>query len=250
VSVAVPATAPLSVPEQIARNRRRAATIIGLVGAVPFVVLALVALLTGLGVAGVAVALVVGVALGWAVYARADRAALAATRARPAPEEQYRRYHNVVDGLCVALGLPKPHLYVVDDPGVNACALGRDPKHAALAVTTGLLEAFNRVELEGVLAQELAHVKSRDTLVTTIAVTLPPAFGRAATGPAGQERADAEAVLLTRYPPGLAAALAKLRDGHAVVRGVRAATAPAWIADPLHASDGSLTERIERLQEL
>src|SRR5262249_56002636 len=82
-----------------------------------------------------------------------------------------RRYHNLVEGLCIAAGLPKPRLYVVDDPAPNAFATGRNPKHAALAVTTGLLNTMNRVELEGVIAHELSHVKNYDILVTTIAVT-------------------------------------------------------------------------------
>jgi heat shock protein HtpX len=70
----------------------------------------------------------------------------------------------------IAAGLPKPELYVVDDPAPNAFATGRNPKHAALAVTTGLLDEMNRVELEGVIAHELSHVKNYDILVTTIAV--------------------------------------------------------------------------------
>ena len=73
-------------------------------------------------------------------------------------------------GSCIAAGLPKPRLYVVDDPAPNAFATGRNPKHAAIAVTTGLLETMNRVELEGVLAHELSHVKNYDILVTTVAV--------------------------------------------------------------------------------
>ena len=99
------------------------------------------------------------------------RSRIAASRAKPADENEYRRYHNLVEGLCIAAGLPKPKLYVVDDPAPNAFATGRNPKHSALAVTTGLLDVMNRVELEGVLAHELSHVKNYDILVTTIAVT-------------------------------------------------------------------------------
>jgi heat shock protein HtpX len=97
--------------------------------------------------------------------------ALAASRAKPADGPEYRRYHNLVEGLCIAAGLPKPRLYVVEDAAPNAFATGRNPKHAALAVTTGLLQTMNRVELEGVIAHELAHIKNYDMLVGTIAVT-------------------------------------------------------------------------------
>ena len=78
------------------------------------------------------------------------------SRAQPADPEQYQRLHNLVEGLCIAGGLPKPGVYVIDDPAPNAFATGRNPKHAAIAVTTGLLEKMNRVELEGVLAHELS----------------------------------------------------------------------------------------------
>jgi len=114
---------------------------------------------------------VLAMALAWGSYYNSDKIAIAASRAKPADETEYRRYHNLVEGLCIAAGLPKPKLYVVDDPAPNAFATGRNPKHAALAVTTGLLETMNRVELEGVLAHELSHVKNYDILVTTIAVT-------------------------------------------------------------------------------
>src|SRR5690349_7234778 len=94
------------------------------------------------------------------------------SRAYPADPQQYARYHNLVEGLCIASGLPKPRLYIVDDPAPNAFATGRNPQHAAIAATTGLLEKMNRVELEGVLAHELSHIKNYDILVSTIAVTM------------------------------------------------------------------------------
>ncbi len=123
------------------------------------------------GYAIVPVAIVIAIAMAWGSYWFSDRIALAASRAKPADETEYRRYHNLVEGLCIAAGLPKPRLYIVEDPAPNAFATGRNPKHAALAVTTGLLEMMNRVELEGVIAHELSHVKNYDILVTTVAVT-------------------------------------------------------------------------------
>ena len=74
--------------------------------------------------------------------------------------------------MCIAGGLPKPGIYVVDDPAPNAFATGRNPNHAAIAVTTGLLEKMNRVELEGVVAHELSHIRNYDILVSTLAVTM------------------------------------------------------------------------------
>ncbi len=105
-------------------------------------------------------------------YWNSDKVALAMTHAVPADPQTYARLYNLVEGLCIASGLPQPKLYVVDDPAPNAFATGRDPKHASLAVTSGLLGKMNRVELEGVLAHELSHVKNYDILVSSIAVCL------------------------------------------------------------------------------
>lgn len=107
----------------------------------------------------------------WASYFKSDQIALSSARAVPADPATYRRLHNLVEGLCIAAGLPKPALYIVHDDAPNAFATGRDPNHAAIAVTTGLLERMNRVELEAVLAHELAHVRSYDIRTQTIAVT-------------------------------------------------------------------------------
>jgi len=131
-----------------------------------------VELLFGFGIAGVGIALVVAGVGSALAYWKSDSVALAMSHARPADFTTYARLHNVVEGLCIAAGLPKPRVYVVDDPAPNAFATGRNPRHAAVAVTTGLLEKLNRVELEGVLAHELSHVKNYDILVSTLAVTL------------------------------------------------------------------------------
>jgi len=157
--------------EQIAKNKRR--TFVLLFFFVALIALAALAFnfLLGFGAIGVAFAIVFAIAMAWGSYFYSDRVALAASRAKPADGPEYQRYHNLVEGLCIAAGLPKPRLYVVDDPAPNAFATGRNPKHAALAVTTGLLEMMNRVELEGVIAHELSHVKNYDILVSTVAVT-------------------------------------------------------------------------------
>jgi heat shock protein HtpX len=129
-------------------------------------------LVVGYGVAGVAVALVVAGLTSFAAWWKSDAIALRMSHARPADDVEHARLHNLVEGLCIAGGLPKPRLYVIEDDAPNAFATGRDPRHAAVAVTTGLLRKLNRVELEGVLAHELSHIKNYDTLVSTLAVTL------------------------------------------------------------------------------
>jgi len=121
---------------------------------------------------GVGVAFVVAAVLAVFSYWKSDAVALRMSRAQPADPTEYARLHNLVEGLCIAAGLPKPRVYIIDDVAPNAFATGRDPKHAAIAVTTGLLDKMNRIELEGVLAHELSHIKNYDILVSTIAVTL------------------------------------------------------------------------------
>lgn len=157
--------------EQIARNKRR--TFVMLAAFVLLIAGVAVALgvIFKAGIAIVPIAIVIAIVMAWTSYFASDKIALAASRAKPADGPEYARYHNLVEGLCIAAGLPKPALYVVDDPAPNAFATGRNPKHAALAVTTGLLATMNRVELEGVLAHELSHVRNYDILVSTIAVT-------------------------------------------------------------------------------
>jgi heat shock protein HtpX len=156
----------------IRANKRR--SVLLLLGFVVIVTLvgAAFGLLVGNGVTGTLVALVFSAVMAFSSYWKADAIALAVSRAKPADPVQYQRLHNLVEGLCIASGLPKPRVYVVDDPAPNAFATGRDPKHAAIAVTTGLLETMDRVELEAVLAHELSHIKNYDILVSTLAVTL------------------------------------------------------------------------------
>lgn len=107
----------------------------------------------------------------WA-YWQSDKVAIAMAGAKPAPDAQYPELHNIVENLAITAGLPKPKLYIINDPAPNAFATGRNKEHAAVAVTTGLLSMMDRSELEGVLAHELSHIGNRDILVSTIAVVL------------------------------------------------------------------------------
>lgn len=158
--------------EQITANKRKTALLILGFVVLLFAVGAAFNLFLRGGWVGLIVVAVIVVVSSWISYLNSDKVALAISRAHPADPVQYARYHNLVEGLCIASGLPKPRLYVVDDPAPNAFATGRNPKHAAVAVTTGLLEKMNRVELEGVLAHELSHIRNYDVLVMTLAVTM------------------------------------------------------------------------------
>jgi heat shock protein HtpX len=124
------------------------------------------------GLIGLVIALIIAAVGSFASYRYGDRLVLRVSRARPATREEYPQLHNLVEGLCIASGMPVPALYVIPEDAPNAFATGRDPEHASVAVTEGLLRTLNRVELEGVLAHELSHVKNRDMLVGTLAATL------------------------------------------------------------------------------
>ncbi len=105
-------------------------------------------------------------------YWFSDKVAIASVGAKPADENQYKELHRVVENLAITAGLPKPRVYIIEDPAPNAFATGRDKNHAVIAVTTGLLGMMNKSELEGVIAHELSHVGNRDILVMTVAVVL------------------------------------------------------------------------------
>ncbi|MEY2522695.1 MAG: heat shock protein HtpX [Ilumatobacteraceae bacterium] len=158
--------------ELIKANKRRSALLIFCFVVLLSLVGAAFGVLFNAGPIAAIIALVFSGAMAFFSYWKADAIALAVSRAKPADPQQYQRLHNVVEGLCIAAGIPKPRVYIVDDPAPNAFATGRSPKHAAIAVTTGLLEKMNRVELEGVIAHELSHIRNYDILVSTLAVTL------------------------------------------------------------------------------
>ena len=105
-------------------------------------------------------------------YWNSDKVVIAMSGAKPATEAEYPELNNIVENLAITAGLPKPKLYVIQDPAPNAFATGRNSEHAAVAVTTGLMGMMTRAELEGVLAHELSHVGNRDMLVSTVAVVL------------------------------------------------------------------------------
>ena len=156
----------------IRANKRRSYLLVASFVLVVALVGAAVGFLFGNGPIFTLVALAISGIVAFTSYWKADKIALAVSRAKPADLGEYQRLHNLVEGLCIAGGLPKPAVYIVDDPAPNAFATGRNPNHAAIAVTTGLLDQMNRVELEGVVAHELSHIKNYDILVSTLAVTM------------------------------------------------------------------------------
>src|SRR6056297_3646176 len=105
-------------------------------------------------------------------YWYSDKIVLRMTNAQPADPTQHRELITIVENLAITAGLPMPKVYVVNDPAPNAFATGRNPEHAVVAATTGLLDILDKNELEGVMAHELAHVGNRDMLVMTVAVVL------------------------------------------------------------------------------
>ncbi len=159
--------------EQIAANKRK--TVLLVLGAL--VLFGIVGYAIGWlyltsGWVGLAIALAIAAAMSIASYLYGDRLVLASTRAKAVSPEAEPRLHNIVEGISIAAGVPKPAVYVVPEQAPNAFATGRDPEHSSIAVTQGLLDMMNRVELEGVIGHELAHVQDRDILVGTIVATL------------------------------------------------------------------------------
>lgn len=107
-----------------------------------------------------------------ASYWWSDTIVLRLHNAQPVEFQSHKELYRILENLSIAAGLPMPKFYIINDPAPNAFATGRDPEHAVVAVTTGLLERLDRSELEGVLAHELSHIGNRDMLVSTVAVVL------------------------------------------------------------------------------
>ena len=118
------------------------------------------------------IALFVAIATNFYAYWASDKLVLSMSHARPATREEFFDFYTVTENLAITAGLPKPRLYVIDDPAPNAFATGRDEQHAVVCATTGLLTMMTRPELEGVIGHELSHIKNRDILLMMVAVVL------------------------------------------------------------------------------
>lgn len=108
----------------------------------------------------------------FASYYNSDKIVLSLNKARVATTEEYKQLNDILEGLCLGTGLPMPKLYVMEDSAMNAFATGRNPKHAVICVTTGLLNKLEKYEIEGVLAHELSHIKNYDILLSTVTVVM------------------------------------------------------------------------------
>src|SRR5215467_1818823 len=146
-----------------------------------FLLISLTVLLVVLGRAfggqrGMLLALGIAVVMNFVSYFFSDKIALAMYRAQPVTREQLPRAYDTVQRLTQKIGLPMPKLYVIPTDSPNAFATGRNPQHASVAVTHGILNLLTDEELEGVLAHELGHVNNRDILISSIAATLAGAI--------------------------------------------------------------------------
>lgn len=227
------------------------------------------------GSQGIIIGLVIAAVINFGAYFFSDKLALKSSGAVEIPDGQLPEVREIVADLAAREGMPMPRLYYIDSPQPNAFATGRNPDHAAVAVTSGILSLMNRDELTGVLAHELAHVKNRDILISSIAATMAAAlsifarmgmFGmlggrrnnnaaggiialisiivapiaamviRFAISRAREYQADRSGAELTGEPLALASALRKLEAGTSrIPMNVNPAVAPLYIADPLKA---------------
>ncbi len=158
--------------EQISRNKWKSVALIGFFMAFIFALTWFFEYLTGWGKGGLVLAVVVSMIMAAAGYYASDKIVLTISRARPATKDEFPYLYNVVEGLAIAAGLPAPKCYVIDDTAPNAFAAGRKPETAVICVTTGLLEKLNRVELEGVIAHEMSHIKNYDVRLQTLVVVM------------------------------------------------------------------------------
>lgn len=129
------------------------------------------------GSTGIHVALIMSLIMNGITLFFSDRIVLSLYRAQPLDRINYASIYQTVEELSQSMNIPMPKLWLVTTPMANAFATGRNPKHASVAVTTGIIELLDTDELRGVLAHELAHIKNRDTLISTIAATIASAIG-------------------------------------------------------------------------
>lgn len=127
---------------------------------------------TGSGLSYVGIALIFSGLMSFGSYYYSDKIVLAMSNAKQITKKDNPEFYRIVENLCIGDGLPMPKLYIIEDSATNAFATGRDPKHAVVCTTTGILEKLNKTELEGVFAHELSHIKNYDIRLMAIVVVL------------------------------------------------------------------------------
>ncbi len=199
------------------------------------------------GTGGMAIALLIAVAMNAFAYWNADKMVLRMYHARQVDRTSAPTYYGIVEQLADNAGLPMPRVFIIDDPQPNAFATGRNPENAAVAATTGLLKRLSSEELAGVMAHELAHVKNRDTLTMTITATIAGAismlanFGLFFGGSRNNPLGFVGAILIMILAP-LAAALVQMaisrtREYAADRGGAEICGQPLWLASALEKID-------------
>ncbi len=240
-------------------NRRRARLLCAAPGVIVGVIVAIVLVAVGLPLVGVAALVVIALAVSAWLWRFAPGAVVRSVGAHPSEEWEHPRLHNLVDGLCATMGLPRPAVYVVASSIPNAMSVGRDPSTAVLVVTSSLDQTLTLVELEGVLAHELVHIKRSDTLVAAMAVVVMVPWALVTGAVRGQDRvhsligrgrefsADQRAAGVVRYPPGIGTALAVMNERSPSSSwppgGGRTAALTRWLwIDPMAGAPGGESE--------
>ena len=158
--------------EQISRNKWVSAALVVFFVAFIFVLVWFFEYVTGWGKGGLVLAVAIAMGTAAVGYYASDKIVLGISKARPVAKEEFPHLYHAVEGLAIAAGLPAPKCYVIDDTAPNAFAAGRKPETAVICVTTGLLEKLDRVELEGVVAHEMSHIKNYDVRLQTLVVVM------------------------------------------------------------------------------
>lgn len=154
--------------EQISRNKRLSYFLLVIVTAILVVMGYVIGMATGAGWFGLVAAAAVAMVMGLTGYFRGDKIVLATSRAKRVTHDDEPQLYNIVEEMSIASGNPMPAVYVIDDTATNAFATGRDPQHASIAVTRGLMAKLNREELQGVIAHEMSHVRNYDIRYATL----------------------------------------------------------------------------------
>lgn len=157
---------------QIDSNKRKTALLIAIYGAILIGIGVFLDFYYQAGYGFVVLAVIISAVMSLVSYYHSDKLALATTGAKRIEQKDNPYVYRMVENLCITAGMPVPKVHIIHSPALNAFATGRDPEHASIALTTGIIEALENEELEGVIAHELAHIKNYDIRVMTIVVVM------------------------------------------------------------------------------